>query len=391
MSTIAPVIDANGIQVPPFEDVLAFLQGKYREIYGADVYLENDSQDGQFLGIIATAINDLNAAIVAAYNSFSPATAQGNGLSSVVKINGISRATPSNSQVNVKLVGQAGTTVNDGAVTDANGFRWLLPAVVTIPPAGEITVTATCTKAGAVPAAAGTVNQIATPTLGWQTVTNDDPASMGAPIESDAALRRRQETSVALPSKTVLSSILGAVQSLGGVTAAVIYENDTDTTDALGLPEHSIAVVAQGGDSSEIAQAIMRKKTPGTATYGTTTVDAIDDVGLTHAIKYSVPVDVRTVVKVQLKPLPGYTTQVAADLKAAVASYINALGIGQAVYRTRLFMPAQLNGGTGSTTFELVDVLIAEHPAAPAAADVAIAFNELASCQVSDIVIEIVP
>jgi len=391
MSTIAPVIDANGIQVPPFEDVLAFLQGKYREIYGADVYLENDSQDGQFLGIIATAVNDLNAAIVAAYNSFSPATAQGNGLSSVVKINGISRATPSNSQVNVKLVGQAGTTVNDGAVTDVNGFRWLLPAVVTIPPAGEITVTATCTTAGAIPAAAGTVNQIATPTLGWQTVTNDDPASMGAPVESDAALRRRQETSVALPSKTVLSGILGAVQSLDGVTSAVIYENDTDTTDALGLPEHSIAVVAQGGDSAEIAQAIMRKKTPGTGTYGTTSVDVIDDVGLTHAIKYSVPEDVRTVVKVQLKPLSGYTTQVASDIKAAVAAYINAPSIGQAVFRTRLFMPAQLNGGIGSATFELVNVLIAEHPAAPAATDVPIAFNELASCQVSDIVIEIVP
>lgn len=391
MSTIAPVIDANGIQVPPFEDVLAFLQGKYREIYGADVYLENDSQDGQFLGIIATAVNDVNASIVAAYNSFSPATAQGNGLSSVVKINGISRATPSNSQVNVKLVGQAGTTVNDGAVTDANSFRWLLPAVVTIPPAGEITVTATCTTAGAIPAAIGTVNQIATPTLGWQTVTNDDPASMGAPVESDAALRRRQETSVALPSKTVLSGILGAVQSLDGVTAAVIYENDTDTTDALGLPEHSIAVVAQGGDSAQIADAIMRKKTPGTGTFGTTSVDVIDDVGLTHAIKYSVPEDVRTVVKVQLKPLSGYTTQVASDIKAAVAAYINALSIGQAVFRTRLFMPAQLNGGTGSATFELVNVLIAEHPAAPAATDVPIAFNELASCQVSDIVIEIVP
>ncbi len=391
MSTIAPVIDANGIQVPPFEDVLAFLQGKYREIYGADVYLENDSQDGQFLGIIATAVNDVNASVAAAYNSFSPATAQGNGLSSVVKINGIARGTPSNSQVNVKLVGQAGTTVNDGAVTDANSFRWLLPAVVTIPPAGEITVTATCTTAGAIPAAIGTVNQIATPTLGWQTVTNDDPASMGAPVESDAALRRRQETSVALPSKTVLSGILGAVQSLDGVTAAVIYENDTDTTDALGLPEHSIAVVAQGGDSAEIAQAIMRKKTPGTGTYGTTSVDVIDDVGLTHAIKYSVPEDVRTVVKVQLKPLSGYTTQVASDIKAAVAAYINALGIGQAVFRTRLFMPAQLNGGIGSATFELVNVLIAEHPAAPAAADVPIAFNELASCQESDIVIEVVP
>ena len=31
-----------------------YLQQQFRSIYGADVYLGNDSQDGQFLGVSAT-------------------------------------------------------------------------------------------------------------------------------------------------------------------------------------------------------------------------------------------------------------------------------------------------------------------------------------------------
>ena len=75
----------------------------------------------QFLGIVAAAINDSNAAAVAVYNSFSPATAQGNGLSSVVKINGITRLVASNSTVDLTVVGIAGTTITNGQASDSSG------------------------------------------------------------------------------------------------------------------------------------------------------------------------------------------------------------------------------------------------------------------------------
>lgn len=45
------------------------------------------------------------------YNAFSPSTAQGAGLSSVVKINGIRRKTASYSTVDLRIVGQVGTIV----------------------------------------------------------------------------------------------------------------------------------------------------------------------------------------------------------------------------------------------------------------------------------------
>ena len=61
------------------------------DCYGSDAVLTPDSQDGQLLAVFAQAIYDNGQALIAIYNSFSPATAQGAGLSSLVKINGLAR------------------------------------------------------------------------------------------------------------------------------------------------------------------------------------------------------------------------------------------------------------------------------------------------------------
>lgn len=389
-SPTAPTVDANGISAPTYAQILDYLQTQYRSIFGADVYLGNDSQDGQFLGIIAAAINDANAAAIAVYNSFSPATAQGNGLSSVVKINGIARAVPSNSQVALTIVGVVGTVITNGVAMDSSRNLWNLPPSVTIPVGGSIVVTATAQVPGAIAAAPATVTGIATPTLGWQSVTNVSSASLGAPVESDASLRKRQAQSVALPAQTILSAIVGAVQAVTGVTAVRAYENDTSSTDVNGLPAKSIALIVRGGNATAIATAIMNKKAPGVATFGSTTVALVDAVGITQSIKFSAPVLDRISVAITVKGLSGYTADVGDRIKAAIADYINALQIGQAIFYTRLFLPAMLNGDPTLNAYEVQSIAISKHPATPTAADVAIAFDHLASCAIADIALTVV-
>lgn len=389
-SPTAPTIDKNGISAPSFDEILSYLQESYRGIFGADVYLGNDSQDGQFIGIVATAINDSNAAAVASYNARSPSTAVGNGLSSVVKINGLKRLVSSFSTVDVDLVGVAGTEINDGLVADTNGNTWALPPYVLIPPAGTVTVTATALTEGEIIAAAGTVTKIKTPAYGWQSVTNASAAEPGAPVEKDAVLRVRQSKSVSLPSLTILDGIVGAVGDLAGVTQVKAYENDTDTTDGNGLPEHSISLVVLGGDATEIATAIQKKKSPGTYTHGSTSVSVVDSRGIANTIRFYTPTPVATSVAIQLHALTGYTTAIATAIKQAVADYINALPIGQDVTLTRLYLPANLNGSTDSLTFELTSLLIAAKPATPGASDVAIAFNARATCALADISVTVV-
>lgn len=381
-SSTAPLIDASGISAPSYAEVLDYLQQQYRSIYGADVYLGNDSQDGQFLGVIALAISDANAATIAAYNAFSPNTAQGNGLSSNVKLNGISRAVSSNSQVDVQIVGQAGTVITQGIARDENGYSWALPDSVTIPPAGQITVTATCSTTGAIAAAVGQVNVIATPTRGWQSVTNLSAADTGAAVETDSALRQRQQTSVALPSRTVLEGTTGAVANITGVTRLVTYENDTSITDANGIPGHSIALVVEGGDVAEIAQAIADKKTPGTGTYGTTSQQVTDVYGRPLTIKFLRPTYVSVGAAITLKALAGYSSVVGAAVQQAVSDYINAVAIGGGLSGAVEWADAltAANSVSGNGTFKLTELWLATSEGGVGNPDVALAFNQASQC-----------
>jgi uncharacterized phage protein gp47/JayE len=343
-TTPVAYVDAAGIHVPPFEDILGYFRDAYRAIYGSDVYLDNDSQDGQLLGLFATAINDANAGMVSAYNSFSPATAQGVSLSRVVKQNGIERKKPTQSTAQVYLVGVAGTVIEDGVVQDDNGVQWSLPPTVTIALSGEVIATATCLTPGAVEAPIGFINKIVTTRAGWQSVSNHEAAALGDPIETDAQLRRRQKLSTEIPSEGLLAGLAGALWELPNVRNVSVYENTGGGTDARGIPGKSIAVVIDGGDVNQIAAAIANKKGAGVATAGTTAIQTTDN-----------------------------TEQAIAQ---ALADWVNGLGVGRKIAVKRAYVPANLFASDAAETFELTGLAVARDGEPTADEDVPIAFFE---------------
>lgn len=375
----APVctIDASGISIPDYETIRQWLIGEFKGIYGSDIYLEPDSQDGQLIAIVAAAINDANAATAAAYYSRSPSQGQGEGLSSLVGVNGISRKVATYSTVDLRLIGEAGTVITNGLAQDDEAVTWALPASVTIPLAGEITVTATARTIGAVTAQINTITNILTPTRGWQSVTNPSSAVVGQPVEPDSALKARQAASTALPAQTVTSGLRGAILAVPGVTSCRVYENDDDVQDANGLPPHSIAVVVIGGDSTTIADLIYRKKGAGVATFGDTEVILQDFYGIPKAIRFFRAQQVPVSWKIAIRKLNGFTTAISGQIQEAVAAHTNTLQIGQPVRRTRAYPAALLQG---NTTFEVMSIQCA--PVADggqfAESDVLIAYNQIA-------------
>jgi len=384
VSPTSAYIDATGIHAPAYADVLAYFQAQYRAIYGSDAYLGNDSQDGQLLAVFALAISDANAAAFAVYNSYSPATAQGVGLSSVVKINGIARNLPTNSVVDLVIVGGAGTPIIGGRVTDTNDNVWILPAVVTIPPSGQITVTATAQLAGNISADPGTVNTISTPTRGWQSVTNPSSATIGDPVELDGELRQRQAASTMQPSQTALDGVVGAIESLSGVISVVPYENTTSIPDNNGVPGHSVAYVVDGGDATAIANTIALRKTIGSGLIGTTQIVVVDSNGVPSTISFYRPTYVPITVVIHITPLIGYSSAIGASIVNAVVDAINALSIGSSVVFTRLFGPASLSG-SDAASFNIISILIARGQATPSAANVGIAFTERATASTATV------
>jgi uncharacterized phage protein gp47/JayE len=173
------------------------------------------------------------------------------------------------------------------------------------------------------------------------------------------------------------------------VTRYAAYENDTGSTDANGIPAHSISMVVEGGDSMAVATAIAAKKTPGTPTYGTTSETVIDTYGNVIPVNFYRPTEVPIAVAITIKGLPGYNADIGAQVVSAIAAYINALTIGTDVLLTRLYLPANLSGSANSLTFEITSLAIAVKPGTPAASDVVIAFNEVASCALADITLTV--
>lgn len=391
LANLAAQISETGISAPPYADVLASLQASFKLIYGDDAYLEADSQDGQLLAIFARAIHDCNQAAIAVYNSFSPQTAVGVGLSNVVKINHIQRLTPTKSQVNVTLTGQTGTTITDGVIGDSVGNRWKLPSVVTIPVGGVVIVTAEAEQPGAITAPIGTVNRILTPTAGLQSATNASAATPGQPVESDAELRARQELTPAANSRTVSYSLAANLKALPGVVYGVVYENDTNSTDGNGVPAHSVACVVKGGVAADIAQTIYDRKGQGVGTHGTTTVAVTDVSGASRNINFFIPTEKPIKVAISLQAGDGYTTAIAALIKQSVVDFINGLDIGEDLVVNRLFAPALLLGSQDSETYKITAITAALAPGGTlGTTDVVMSFVEKATAVVADITITLV-
>lgn len=390
LATLAAQVTVTGITAPSYNDILSSLKASAAIIFGADVYLEPDSQDGQLLAIFAQAIHDCNQTAIAVYNQFSPNTAQGAGLSSIVKINNIARKVATASQVNLTVVGQAGTTIVNGVAGDTVGNRWLLPSPTIIPGGGSIVVTATAEALGAIQAPGGTVTTILTPTAGWQTVNNVSAASAGLPIETDAALRVRQGISPPLNSRTVLQGLSSTLAAISGVSYSRVYENDTNITDSNGLPAHSISAVIKGGDSATIAQTIYDMKGPGVATYGTTTINALDALGASRPINYTVPTEKPIKATVIITAGIGYTSAIGDEIKTTIAAFVNALAIGDDVTITRLYVPALLGGTADSLTYVLTSVQAGLVSGSIGSTDIVMAYEEKATMLSSDVTITLI-
>lgn len=378
-------IDETGFHLADFEEFLAFNQDAFRQIYGQDVNLDADTQDGQWVTHIAQCQYDIASLCAATFNRFSPSTAEGDALRREIKINGIKANPATHSSADVVIVGTSGTVITSGKVKDNADNSWSLPQVVTIPLSGQITVTATADDEGPIEAAAGAIFRIATPTDGWISVSNPNVATPGKERQTDAELRVLQTNSTAQPSQSILQGIQGELLSLDGVTRLRMYENDTSETDDNGIPSHSICAVIEGGDSNEIAEVIRRRKTAGTGTYGTTSITLADSTMMPITIKFFRPTVVSVKVKVTIQPLTGYATTYADELKQQIFDYINSLGIGSTLYLSKLYVPANLENNANDSTYDIVSIETAKNSGGFSAQNITSEFNEVLQCDLEDI------
>lgn len=147
----------------------------------------------------------------------------------------------------------------------------------------------------------GIVTKMVNNVTGFTAVTNLLEPTYGRKQENDIELRQSYIAKSALRSNTMIESIVGELlNNIENVESASGYENDTDYVDGRGLPPHSIEIIVEGGDNSEIAQAILRRKAGGIQTYGSIEVGVPGVYGDTIPVRFNRPDYLYTWLKVVL-------------------------------------------------------------------------------------------
>lgn len=343
MAYFEPSIDAEGIHIPTYDDIMEQLMTSYRTIFGADAVLRPETKDYQLLSIFAKCLDDYAALAVDCYNARNPNYASGDSLDMLLPLVSMTRRSATYSKVTLTLSGTAGTEIPAGSsAVDENGYLWNTDEDCEIGVGGTVNVSATCEEEGAIKAPAGTINTVYSTMLGWDEVTNANDAMVGTNAETDDEVRVRRKASVGTSDNGTYDALVRGLLSLtygnDVIRFAKVLVNDTNSTDSDGLPAHSICCVVDGlvGHEDLIAERIWKCKAPGISTYGgpegatRKSITYIDAYGNSNVINFARPVTKAVTVVVNLKKNAAMydSDRVSGIIKSALMESVNNLGIG---------------------------------------------------------------
>lgn len=267
-----PNIDATGITIETLNDVIDYLTDGYKGIYGNDINIDQNTPDGQLIGIHAKLNADVQESLLALYNSFDPDLAVGQALHKIIKLSGLTRNPATRSTVTLTMtLSQPVAFPSDYTVKDALEQEWIIDEAIDLL-AGTHSVGFHASEWGAVTASIGTITVPVTILEGVTSFSNPAVASVGVEEETDIALRQRRTRSTEKPSYSTVGGLIARLLDLDGVTDVAVYENKTNAYNATyDLNQHSIWAIVDGGTDADIIEAMVKEKTAGTSLKGVTT------------------------------------------------------------------------------------------------------------------------
>jgi uncharacterized phage protein gp47/JayE len=335
-------VTATGFNAPTEAEILALIEADQRAEISQTLDLSEQSVLGKLNRRFAKRIADAWKATEATYHSFDPDKAVDDALVSLAKLTGTSKRGASKSTALATVTLAPETKLEAGThfahVAGKEDVRFT-PAKTFTAPAGDapaqFKVKFEAETAGPTQAAAGSLTVIATPVVGWLSITNAEDAQPGRLTDSSADLRLRRKQSLARAGSSTGAAIRADVLAVPNVTSVQVFENYTDDTDANGLPPHSFEVVLwddASADNDAVAQAIGATRAGGIRPFGQTgdSGTATDANGVPRQVPFSRAAEVAIYIEFDVEERAGYLG--AEAFKLAVAQALNAeFGTGEAV------------------------------------------------------------
>lgn len=308
--------DSNGIITQNLTEILDERESALKPVMGEDFVIDKTTPIGNMELADANselAIHELIAWLIP--NMIDANTATGYFLDCICEKNRIYRKQPEYTKLKLVLNGEPNTSFLSESITvsdNITGIYYVLNEDCSIGENGVYLADFICREYGEYSPLKTSTFEILTPTIGLNEVTLDVEnvnIILGRETETDDELRRRRNESVQQTSTSIMASIKANLYSLNGVKNVRYFENDTESTDANGLPLKSFEFVVNGGDENEITDTIFTNKPAGTRAYGTTIIEKKDSenniytIGFTKAEKIDIGMD----ISISTKTLQGVT------------------------------------------------------------------------------------
>lgn len=346
---------ATGFIAPVASSVLAGVQADTNTAFGGSLNPALTTPQGQWNSSLTAVIVDKNAQFLAYTNQTNPSFATGRMQDAIGEIYFLTRNPAVATVVQATCSGGGGTAVPIpvGALArDISGNIYTCTEAGTIPAAGgSIVLSFACITAGPILCPVGNLNQIYQTIPGWDSVTNASDGVVGSYVETRAAYETRRQASVAANSVGMIGSIIGQVAQVPGVIDYYGRENDSGSPVTVGgvtIAANSIYICVAGGASALIGQAIFNKKMPGCGYTGNTTVTAYDSNPLyaspiPYSVTYEVPSDLAFMFWVQVANGANVPSTAVTDIQTAInTAFLGEDGgprarIGTTVYASRFY------------------------------------------------------
>ncbi|MGJ7259879.1 baseplate J/gp47 family protein [Morganella morganii] len=285
-------ITSSGVIIPDTAELRAAVEDEFRAVFGQDLDVSPETPQGALITMETEnrdAVVRNNAELA---NQINPDIAGGVFLDAIWALMGGQRWDATQSILTqVEFGGVPGTIIPKGSLAETlAGDQFATTKPLIIGKDGKITGDMRAVETGPVECPAGKLNTVASSVLGWETVSNPTSAVLGRVAESDLQSRRRRKLTLAKNTVSVGEAITSALYELEGVRSLAYRENYTDTPmslDGVTLVPHSVYVCVEGGESGEIARALLRTKTIGAAFNGSEEVEVPEPVsGQTYTVKF---------------------------------------------------------------------------------------------------------
>lgn len=298
----------TGVIVPDTATLRADVEAEYKAALGADLPVTPETPQGVLITAEVESRDGMvrNNAEVA--NQINPDIAGGVWLDAIWALTRGKRRGATRSQLTgVLFSGVPGTPIPVGslAVVSSSGARFRTIVNLEIGPAGTVIGSMEAVEPGPTPAPIGSLTEIASTVLGWETVNNPSAAEIGKSQESDVSSRRRRRNTLALQSVSPQEAIVSRIYNLDDVSSLSFRANITNAPiviDGVTIMARSIYVCVDGGENIDIATAILASS--GITDYsGSIEVSVIEPAsGQVYTVRFDRPVERSFFARVTVKP-----------------------------------------------------------------------------------------